>query len=439
MSIYDRIALSGEQNYENIRQGFYQRPEEVRANKLADLQLSNAEMKSREYRQAAPSRQLTRKAGDYKNRADIAQAEETKRYLQHAAQADTTDPDAFIAGLYDNGFTTQADALKEKRIEQKSKIAKMSKDNQEAIKLSAEQTFNQLAADPNVDFNRYKAWKNANPSLGAAEMPPGQSSDAYKSEMEFWAGNAAGKKPQDVINLVLPSGEKRGFQKGDSRIPEWLDRGAVRVGLGVQSGKIDDLGITIKTKGDIEKKLFNTQEGLSRLSSIRNKLDAKFLEIPEKIKTAYLAGKEKLGFELDENEIKSVEAMSKFKRSAASNINLYIKEITGAQMSEAEVGRLKRAVPDPGAGLFDGDSYTVFKAKLDDVYDELVAADKRLQFLRKNGFSGDITEDIANRYPLSEFKDSVDLGPAVATDSNGKEVFLKNGKYIYSDGTEYQP
>ncbi len=58
MGIYDRIAESGGQNYENIRQGFYQRPEEVRANKLADLQLSNAEMKSREYRQAAPSRQI---------------------------------------------------------------------------------------------------------------------------------------------------------------------------------------------------------------------------------------------------------------------------------------------------------------------------------------------------------------------------------------------
>ena len=75
--------------------------------------------------------------------------------------------------------------------------------------------------------------------------------------------------------------------------------------------------------------------------------------------------KDKVGA-LDEGSKTGLAEFAKFRRSSISNMNLYLNELSGAAITVQEGVRLRQALPDPGTGLFDGDSPTVFKAKLDD-------------------------------------------------------------------------
>ena len=67
---------------------------------------------------------------------------------------------------------------------------------------------------------------------------------------------------------------------------------------------------------------------------------------------------------------KYLEDFTTLRAKSVSNLNSYIKEMTGAAMSEAEAKRLMAVMPNAGTGVFDGDSPTQFKTKLDVVVRE---------------------------------------------------------------------
>ncbi len=219
---------------------------------------------------------------------------------------------------------------------------------------------------------------------------------AAEKGKQFSAQLPGGKKISLVVN---PQG-----QVVDPVTREHVP-GAVKAPTRQVVGKPGDF--TKKTAGEIEKKLIDAQEGLARLKSIRDKLNPKFLQFPAKLKSALLAQKEKLGFAISDEDKKSLSEFAKFKRNAASNLNRYIKEITGAQMSEKETVRLTRAVPNAGVGLFDGDSPTVFKAKMDEAIANIEASARRFHHLRENGFISEgerPSEDLVEQFPLDDFK-----------------------------------
>jgi hypothetical protein len=147
-------------------------------------------------------------------------------------------------------------------------------------------------------------------------------------------------------------------------------------------------GMTKRTQGAIEEKLFNVSENLARLEEISQLYKPEFL----KTKTALSALKTRWGEKTDlwepsEQEKKQLAEFSAFKRSAINNINLYIKEITGAQMSEREADRIRKGMPDPGEGLFDGDSPTEFEAKWKDTVHSLRMAQARYIRYLRNGLT----------------------------------------------------
>src|SRR5690606_19003545 len=72
-----------------------------------------------------------------------------------------------------------------------------------------------------------------------------------------------------------------------------------------------------------------------------------------------------------------------YRQEAFQNINRYIKEITGAQMSEAEANRLRKAVPDP-----DKDGPTAFQSKLDTAMVQAEQSTARHNCLLRRGFQG---------------------------------------------------
>jgi len=152
-----------------------------------------------------------------------------------------------------------------------------------------------------------------------------------------------------------------------------------------------------KTGAAVEKKLqeniLANNEGLSRLNNIRSTFDERFQRVGGRFAAAFTSFQEKLAdtpFSGLVGTATSAEReflgnFAEFKRNAIENINLYIKQITGAQMSEPEANRLRRAVPDPGDGIFDGDDPVTFLRKLDSVLGELNAANARAQTALEQG------------------------------------------------------
>lgn len=141
------------------------------------------------------------------------------------------------------------------------------------------------------------------------------------------------------------------------------------------------------TQGKIDDNLMESGGRMMRLDSIAASFKPEYQTIGTRIGAGWSALKEKGGVNLSGGDQRTLTEFSRFKSESLNNLNLYIKEITGAAMSEAEADRIRKAMPDPGSGMFDGDSPTQFKAKLDDSLRQVKMAEARNVYLKRNGMS----------------------------------------------------
>jgi len=145
--------------------------------------------------------------------------------------------------------------------------------------------------------------------------------------------------------------------------------------------------ISPKTKSDIEGKLMNGLEQYNRMKSISASFKPEYQEIGSRLDAAWTGLRAKLGKGVSKEDSDFLTDFKKYQRKSIENINLYIKEMTGAQMSEKEANRLRLAQPDPGEKWWKGDDPITFKAKMDDVLKMTRAAVARYDFYKNNGFS----------------------------------------------------
>ncbi len=174
---------------------------------------------------------------------------------------------------------------------------------------------------------------------------------------------------------------------------------------------------TTKIKTDIQTKLFNANEQLARLDLIERDFKPEYQQTGERFKAAWTGIKAKLGQNVSSQDAKSLTEFSQYKRKAIENINLYIKEVTGAQMSEQEADRLRQAQPDPGDSWYNGDDPISFKAKLDDVMATTRMSIARYHWYLKKGFTDD------------QIKEQINSNRAVSLDSM-KNVIRRRGQEI---------
>lgn len=177
-----------------------------------------------------------------------------------------------------------------------------------------------------------------------------------------------------------------------------------------------------KAKGEIETRLIDGAEALARLHNIQSKFKPEFLQIFPRLKVKGLKALEKLGLDLSPEDKATISEYSIFTRGAFENINLEIKRITGAQMSEEEADRLRKGIPDP-----ENDGPTEFLSKLNDSVEQISASLFRLEALRKIGFRGKVTNQIAQQIPLSRYLPPKDEPDAVlvSTDDDGNPIFRR--------------
>jgi hypothetical protein len=134
---------------------------------------------------------------------------------------------------------------------------------------------------------------------------------------------------------------------------------------------INTTNLSPPVERSLQTDILSNEDRIARLGVISKQINAnpEFLEFFSKAKSKFLDRLEFAGVPLTEGGEEFLTLQSKFVRNSIENINNYIKEITGAQMSEKEANRLRLAQPDPGEGVFGGDGPTKFKAKLEGAID----------------------------------------------------------------------
>jgi len=169
-------------------------------------------------------------------------------------------------------------------------------------------------------------------------------------------------------------------------------------------------GMTPTTKTSVQTKLFNSREQLSRLDLIERDFKPEYQQLGPRLSAAWTGIKAGLGKDVPPEQQTFLTDFSKYKRKSIENINMYIKEITGAQMSELEANRIRQAQPDPGEHWYSGDDPISFKAKLDDVIMSTKMAIARYQWYLTKGMTDDQAKDLINRdsaIPLGSMQDVI--------------------------------
>jgi hypothetical protein len=192
---------------------------------------------------------------------------------------------------------------------------------------------------------------------------------------------AAGMKPgsPEFQQAILESRKKPGM-----RLETGADGSVSFVsGQGVDLNRITP---TKPTENKIQEKLFNSYEAAARLDKMATGFKPEFLTIPEKAGHKWTELKEKFNMgDVSDSDRKDLAEFTEFRQDSLENINLFIKEITGAQMSEKEAKRIRKALPDPGEGVLDGDSPTEYRTNLINAIIKTKSAIARYHIMLQNG------------------------------------------------------
>lgn len=163
-----------------------------------------------------------------------------------------------------------------------------------------------------------------------------------------------------------------------------------------------------KTKSVLESDVLANDKLIVRLENVLDGFDREFLTYQGKLKAAGLKIADKANVDLSKENKKFLEDYTTFTQDSIENINRYIKEITGAQMSEAEANRLRKAVADAGDGVLSGDSPSTFLAKANNAIKKAKIAKHRALMLREQGLEwDDMSEEKRRRAELLYGDDEV--------------------------------
>lgn len=137
----------------------------------------------------------------------------------------------------------------------------------------------------------------------------------------------------------------------------------------------------------IDKDEIAATNSIATLDSIKKSYDAKYLNIPNRIK---LWGKDLTAkfTTLSPEDQADLKGYAQFRQSAWHNLNRVLKDLSGTAVTENEMQRQLLDLPNPGKGIADGDSPPDFEAKLKGAITFQRSAIARARYLRSQGFTG---------------------------------------------------
>ena len=124
----------------------------------------------------------------------------------------------------------------------------------------------------------------------------------------------------------------------------------------------------------IEEEIEGLRDTYANVSMFKDQFRPEWQTIGSRVGTAWTGARAKWGAvipgidaNIDPAARQELVEFAAYRRNAIGGLNDYIKEITGAQMSEAEAKRITKAFPDVGEGIFDGDDPVSFESKMNEV------------------------------------------------------------------------
>lgn len=179
-----------------------------------------------------------------------------------------------------------------------------------------------------------------------------------------------------------------------ARMPESKAK-IIAFGLAMQgkgeAGKMmfGEPGLGKEATNDIDKKIFDGVNILARMDGISKSFKPEYQTIGTRLGMTGAGWMAMIDpSKVDPASAKQLGEFSVFRKRAIENLNITIKEITGAAMSIPEAERIRSQVPDPGQpglfGIASGDDPITFKAKMDDVIKQTRLAVARNAWLKKN-------------------------------------------------------
>ncbi|MET0063213.1 MAG: hypothetical protein ABW176_13055 [Candidatus Thiodiazotropha endolucinida] len=213
---------------------------------------------------------------------------------------------------------------------------------------------------------------------------------------DFIEGNTKVTKQWDAL-----TGEWVDVSKG----PRWNPNSGMQLNVGpdgqVSFAQGRPIALTDSNRNKVQEKQFNTMEHLARLGAIQEAYRPEFQQFGTRAGAAWTSLKEKAGVNPSPEEQQQLNDISVYRRHAVDNLNTVIKQASGATVTTQEEKRLKDGMPNPGLGIFDGDSPTEFQAKLDATVGELQKAAMRYHYAQIHGL------DISS-IPLSSIESMMD-------------------------------
>lgn len=163
------------------------------------------------------------------------------------------------------------------------------------------------------------------------------------------------------------------------------------------------------TLHDVNKEHLAVTNALSGLMETQRQYKPEFLQAGPQLQNAWLSWKAKFtgGKGLTPEERGGLQDYAAFRSSAWGNLNKYLKDMSGTAVTESEMQRILRNQPNPGTGLMDGDDPVSFKAKMDAVIKSSRMAAARYNYLRENGFKGDVNA-MSQQVPLEQMPQIID-------------------------------
>lgn len=264
--------------------------------------------------------------------------------------------------------------------------------------------------------------------------------EAFKSSLKPSDRSVFGKQLEEMFNLDPedPNYQTKLVAYQNELAPKGIEiesdgKGGFTFKTGVpQTGKSE---IAKKTQGTIEDELLNTTKAYQKAIDIRRLYKPEYQQLGTRWSALATKWKEKLSdtpikewasmlvnMDITDQDRTMLKDYAEYRMEAIDQLNKYIKLITGAQMSEKEAERLTKGMPDPGQGLFDGDSPSEFERKLNSKIKDLSRYTAKLNYMRKNGLkdpdnlSLDEMDGIIREFAQNREKDFIQTGKDSGTE-----------------------
>lgn len=159
----------------------------------------------------------------------------------------------------------------------------------------------------------------------------------------------------------------------------------MRGGSQAMQGMVSGLGQ--KAQNEVQEQLLNTTAQLAQVNRISERFKPEFQQIGTRAGMAWSAIKDKGGMTLDPQDRKALGEFTQYRAEAANFYADRLKAMSGAAVTEHEMKRQSAYLPNPGTGVFDGDSPTELAAKNGRMREFFQNVTARLHYVSKSGMS----------------------------------------------------